>query len=91
MLEPNLIIFRHNSVNDAFVELRYLDSFLLPFGDIVNGYSYPNLCTNEIIVGRLTPTGSTELGRFIVSTMKPIYELQHSELNSIVKTLITMK
>lgn len=90
-MQPNLVIYKHNSEDNAFVELRYLDGALLSSGDLVKGYEYPNLQNDEIVLSRLTANGSVEVSRFMIKTdEKNIFDLKYYELNAVVKHLFTV-
>lgn len=85
-MQPNLVIYKHNSVDHSFVELRYLNSVLLSAGDLIKGFPYPELKDSEIVISRLTKSGSVEIKRFDIK--KQVHTLCHTYLSKIVKNLV---
>lgn len=85
-MQPNLVIYRHNSLDHSFVELRYLNSVLLSIGDLVRGFPYPELKDSEIVLSRITEDGSVEIKRFDIG--EKVHALCHDYLSKIVKNLV---
>ena len=86
---PNLVIFKHST--NSCVEFTYYDSILSKTGTVFECPVYNELAYNELVLARVTATGSTELSRYEINSLEPqnIIELCYNELVLLVNHLIS--